>query len=177
MKLKAFKLFILLFTIACSHAQVSISGTVKDNEGNALGEVEIYNLTTNSFTKTKADGTFLLEKCFVGDNKLTFYGFGFRVKEIVQNVQENTSITITLEELSNTLSEVVLIQEKEKVFVMGTGDPRCGYSALYAQGQQTWSRLVEMGELCNLLILCWLLCSRQGQGIPRWRKEMCKRCE
>lgn len=118
MKLKAFKLFILFFTIACSHAQVSISGTVKDNEENALGEVEIYNLTTNSFTKTKADGTFLLEKCFVGENKLTFYGFGFRVKEIVQNVQENTSITITLEELSNTLSEVVLIQEKEKVFAL-----------------------------------------------------------
>ncbi len=68
-------------------------------------------------------------------------------------------------------------KRKKKVFAMGTGGSRCEYSALYGRGQQTWSRLVEMGELCNLLILCWLLCSRQGQGIPRWRKEMCKRCE
>lgn len=118
MKLKAFKLFILLFTITCTHAQVSISGVVKDNNGIALAEVEVYNLTTNTFTKTKEDGTFSLDKCFVGENKLTFYGFGFRVKEIVQNVQENISITITLEELSNTLSEVILIQEKEKVFAL-----------------------------------------------------------
>ena len=118
MKLKAFKLFILLFTITCTHAQVSISGVVKDNNGIALAEVEVYNLTTNTFTKTKEDGTFSLDKCFVGENKLTFYGFGFRVKEIVQNVQENISIAITLEELSNTLSEVVLIQEKEKVFAL-----------------------------------------------------------
>lgn len=118
MKLKAFKLFILLFTITCTHSQVSISGVVKDNNGIALAEVEVYNLTTNTFTKTKEDGTFSLDKCFVGENKLTFYGFGFRVKEIVQNVQENISITITLEELSNTLSEVVLIQEKEKVFAL-----------------------------------------------------------
>ncbi len=118
MKLKAFKLFILLFTITCSYAQVSISGVVKDDNGIALAEVEVYNLTTNTFTKTKEDGTFSLDKCFVGENKLTFYGFGFRVKEQVVNVQENTSITITLEELSNTLSEVVLIQEKEKVFAL-----------------------------------------------------------
>lgn len=66
MKLKAFKLFILLFTITCSYAQVSISGTVKDNNGTALAEVEVYNLTRNTFTKTKEDGTFSLDKCSVG---------------------------------------------------------------------------------------------------------------
>ncbi|MGB3776684.1 MAG: TonB-dependent receptor [Leeuwenhoekiella sp.] len=101
---------ILLFTLSFFafgflSAQETVTGTVTDNTGPLPGANVIVKGTTNG-TTTDFDGNFSLNNV-PGDATLVFSYVGFNPLEV--GVDNRTSITVTLEENSTALEDVVVI--------------------------------------------------------------------
>lgn len=118
MKLKAFNILFLLITTTF-FAQNSVKGIVINKAGKALENVEIYNKTNYQSFNSNASGQFEIKSLSTGNNVIVFFIEGYKVEERTFNSQENNvNIKITLEELTTTLSEVVVMKEKEKQFAL-----------------------------------------------------------
>lgn len=116
MKLKDYKLIFLLSFCSILNAQNKVSGTVVNAETNQpLKDVQVYDKTSGLLTATKEDGTyaFFTEK---SELLLAFFSYEFKVQEQRILITENVVLNVSLEVLSEQLSEVEITARKTKVF-------------------------------------------------------------
>ena len=98
--------FLLFQTMLFSQSTISVSGTVTDNENQPLPGASVVLKGTTTGTQTDFDGNFILDN--VPSNGVLIVSYiGYTSKEISINSQ--TSITISLQEDTQSLDEVVVI--------------------------------------------------------------------
>lgn len=93
-----------------------IEGYVYDQANNKpVNNVNVYDKDKGILAQTDASGYFEFE---VSKKELTlvFYGFQFQILEQQINAADTSNLNITLEPLSEELSEVQIIAQKERVF-------------------------------------------------------------
>lgn len=100
------------------NAQYSISGTVTDNDGLPLNEVELFLKPSGDFTLSRTDGAYLFDNLKEGSYTLISFAYGHKINEQEIDLKNNKVIDVRLELLGQELSEVVLVQEREKVFAL-----------------------------------------------------------
>jgi Fe(3+) dicitrate transport protein len=111
--------FLFLFSFFFASAQVSLSGRViSSKDSSPVPEAEIYNKTTGKLTIADNDGNFLIEGLSQGVYDFAVFSFQYEVEEIKVAVTGNKEIVVRLSPLAENLSEVVLIQRREKVFAL-----------------------------------------------------------
>ncbi len=119
MRLKAYSLLVsLVIVVTASNAQFSLSGTVTDDEGVPLNAVELYLKPTGDFLLSDTYGVYRFENIDAGTYTLVAFSYGFKVSEQKVDIQQNVVIDVQLQSLGEELSEVILIQEREKVFAL-----------------------------------------------------------
>jgi Fe(3+) dicitrate transport protein len=123
-------LLLLLAVFPCT-AQYQISGQAFDEEGKKKGDVEIFNQTNGQRTSTDNSGYFTMEVANKGNYKLVVFSLGHEVLEKILEVNGNTTIELTLKKLSQNLSEVVISEQKERIFNLKRLNPVEG-TAIYA---------------------------------------------
>ena len=117
MKLSDFKiLLILLFFVVKTSAQTKFSGTITDNLSNKLAFVEIYNSNNTEKFSTNKNGFFEIEISDKTLNNFTFFKENYAILENII-LKPNQSNNIILEKINN-LSEVVLKNQREKIFAI-----------------------------------------------------------
>lgn len=113
---KVFSILFLVLSVS-SFAQKSVKGLVTDTQKKALENVEIYNKTTYKNYFSNANGEFVISAFAKGKNTIVFFLQGYKIKEVIID-EDFENIAVSLEELSTSLSEVVIIKEKEKQFAL-----------------------------------------------------------
>lgn len=96
---------LMLFTLAV-HAQNAVTGKVVDNTGEAIMGATVQVKNTKNVTVTDLDGNFTLQNV-AGNAVLVAKYIGYKTQEVALAGKRN--VTITLEEDSRTLSEVVVV--------------------------------------------------------------------
>jgi Fe(3+) dicitrate transport protein len=114
MKLKGFRLFILLLLPLLSFAQNKISGTMTDASGRKLDKVEIFNKSTNAKTFTDANGAFEIDEKKSASFDFVFFKEGYAIVE-QNSITTGSTITIVLNKITN-LTEVIIRRQNEKLF-------------------------------------------------------------
>lgn len=116
MKLKDFKYLIILLFAISAHSQYHFSGTVSDIHGKKLAEVEIYNKTNGSMTRSDANGAFDIMLKSEGDYVFVFFSENYAMteKRITISGKANQE-SIVLPPLSKELSEVVINRQREQL--------------------------------------------------------------
>jgi Fe(3+) dicitrate transport protein len=114
MKLKGFRLFILLLLPLLSFAQNKISGVVTDANGKKLATVEIFNKSTNAKTFTDANGAFEINEKKSASFDFVFFKEGYAIVE-QNSITTGSTITIVLNKITN-LTEVIIRRQNEKLF-------------------------------------------------------------
>lgn len=119
MKLKVFKIIILVLLSFSGFSQKDIKGIVTNGFGDPLVNVEIYNKTTSKLVNSNEKGEFLIQNPFNGKNELIFFLQGYTILEKTVDISISpNSLTIILEDLATNLSEVVVLKQKEKLFAL-----------------------------------------------------------
>jgi Fe(3+) dicitrate transport protein len=116
MKLRDFSCILFLLFSIQSYAQYKISGVIRDDHGNPVSLVEVYNKTTGSKDMSQSNGEFSVEVEKEGEYELVFYKENFSLIEKTISTSD-TQITITLEKVT-ALSEVVVNKQKDKIFAL-----------------------------------------------------------
>lgn len=113
-----FRIFILLiFFTSALKAQLSISGTVKDaTNGIPLPETEIYDRQEDKLVSTDAEGFFSLMGLDTGRHYLVIYSFRYAAYRLQIDLESDTVLTIELQPLAETLTEVEVLAKREELF-------------------------------------------------------------
>lgn len=121
MRLKAFSLFVLFLLIALPvTAQITFSGYVVEEEtGEPIKGVDIYNNNAGKSYITDEKGYFEINDLPYGNLNLFFFKLGYRIinRTFVPDAN-NSSITIELEKLSEEMSEIAVIDQRDKDFAI-----------------------------------------------------------
>ncbi|MFV8346335.1 TonB-dependent receptor domain-containing protein [Flavobacterium sp. ZB4P13] len=119
MKLKAFSCILLLLVFTNAFSQYKISGTVKNQENQKLGGVEVFLDQSYQKTTTDKDGFFEIKNVKTGKHKVVFFKENYFFLENTITVDANVKeVAIILMPMSVGLSEVVVNKQKEKVFAL-----------------------------------------------------------
>ncbi|SFG15143.1 TonB-linked outer membrane protein, SusC/RagA family [Salegentibacter agarivorans] len=104
---KSFLCFFLFFLVSYfAHSQVSLTGSVQDEDGMPIPGVSVIEKNTGNGTVTDFDGNFQLNT--ISENPvLTFSFVGYETQEV--NFSEQTNLNIILKEDLSALNEVVVI--------------------------------------------------------------------
>lgn len=122
-------LILLLFCHALPGlAQHSISGRVYDENGKTKGDAEVFNQNNSIRVSTDASGSFLMEVPDKGLYKLIVFAFGSEVQEVTVDVDGQATVEVTLKQLSQNLSEVVILEQTERLFNLKRLNPVEGTS-------------------------------------------------
>jgi Fe(3+) dicitrate transport protein len=106
-------LFFILFSIPF-FAQTRITGTVQKRDKSPISGVEVYNATLSTKTITDVNGYFIIELKDGAPNKIIVYKDGFEMLETnLNSTQSNLIFTL---EIINNLSEVVIQNQRDKLF-------------------------------------------------------------
>lgn len=103
-KKRFFSTLVSLFSCALIYAQNTVTGTVTDQGGIPLAGASVIEKDTSNGTATDFDGNFSID--VAAGAILEFSYIGFKTKEI--SVGNQTTLTVTLEEDSESLDEVVI---------------------------------------------------------------------
>ena len=143
MKLRDFSLcFIFVIITNTLFAQYTISGTIRNVENQPIANAEIYNKTTGKLQITDDEGFFSFLEVPAGTYTITVFTFEYEVYEKqIEVTDANYTLDIELKPLGEQLSEVVLIQRREKLFDLQRLKPVEG-TAIYA-GKKTEVVLVD----------------------------------
>lgn len=119
MRLKDFSLFIIfcLFSISAL-AQHQISGYITDAEtGEPIEDVDIYDNNAGKSFQTNEDGYFEINDLPYGNYNLFFFKLGYEIinKTIILD-GNNSDFNFELKKLSGEMSEVAVIEQRDKVF-------------------------------------------------------------
>lgn len=107
----------LLLSQLCS-AQYQLSGTITNADGNSVADAEVYLRDLDLFTNGDTQGNYALENIPEGEYQLIVFAYGYKVFERSFNISKNSTLNITLAPLGEELSEVVVIQQREKIFAL-----------------------------------------------------------
>ncbi|MBQ52268.1 MAG: TonB-dependent receptor [Leeuwenhoekiella sp.] len=98
----------MLLLFCASLSAQNLTGTVTTQAGQALENVNIYNLNNGKHTHTNANGSFVLSSVAVSDS-IAFSRLGFATQHLVVN--KRNGINISLAEASTSLDQVLLTSE------------------------------------------------------------------
>ncbi|WP_286756364.1 TonB-dependent receptor [Roseivirga sp. UBA838] len=134
MKLRAYSL--LMLALCCganAWAQYSIKGKVVDGAtGLPVPVAEVYNEETQYIARTNEKGEYEIPNLKPGTYSLVAYSFSYKVIERKVTVASaNLEVDFRLQEITQELSEVVIAQEREKIFSINRLKPVEG-TAIYA---------------------------------------------
>ncbi|MEM7087850.1 MAG: TonB-dependent receptor [Bacteroidota bacterium] len=117
MKLKAFSILFLLIS-STTFAQYSVSGVITNVDNVPLSDIEIYieELGKSSITNTLGEYQFDLVPS--GSYELVAFGFNYELNQQTITVQEDLVLRVTLDPLSEQLSEVIISQRRERIFAL-----------------------------------------------------------
>ena len=101
-------IYIVLLLFCASLSAQNLTGTVTTQSGQALENVNIYNLNNGKHTHTNANGSFVLSSVAVSDS-IAFSRLGFATQHLVVN--KRNGINISLAEASTSLDQVLLTSE------------------------------------------------------------------
>ena len=119
MKLKGFSLFSILFLFAITAtAQFKLSGKVTNQNNETLAGTEVYLTEIERLAVTDDQGNFTFENLNQGTYTLIVFSFGYQINEQSVTISSSTTLNIRLDQLSEQLSEVVLTQQREKLFAL-----------------------------------------------------------
>tara|TARA_R100000306_G_scaffold260_2_gene532 strand:+ start:1761 stop:4217 length:2457 start_codon:yes stop_codon:yes gene_type:complete len=138
MKLKDYNILknaLFIFSILISVSAMSqnaITGKVTSSQTNTIiPDAEIYISNTGHSTKTNANGTFQFNDVPDGTYYFVVFTYEYQIQEQTVEVSEDTIVTFQLEPLGETLSEVVIKKQKERIFALKQLRPVEG-TAIYA---------------------------------------------
>ena len=116
---KDFKIVcIVLFFATAAQAQFTLSGKVSNPSGTPVDDAEVYVKEIQALGRTAADGSFTINNIPAGEYTIVTFAFDHKVNERNLEITDNLFREITLQPLGEQLSEVVLVQEREKVFAL-----------------------------------------------------------
>ena len=101
-------------------AQFTFSGKVTDVTGNGVPEVEVYVSQANRVVTTNATGVFTVTNIPSGNYAVVVFGFAYELVEDQVAITRNITKNYILQELGESLSEVVLTSRREKIFALRT---------------------------------------------------------
>lgn len=105
--MKFFALLLLLFSInICAAQNNTISGVVKDEQGNPVAGANVKLKATGLTTTTDSNGEFVFNNTTTQKGTILVSFMGFSTKEVILDV--NTKGTITLALATNTMDEVIV---------------------------------------------------------------------
>ena len=111
-------LFFLMFHCLV-YGQYTITGQVISEETNTpVPDTEVYNTTLSSATLTNNLGVFTFENVPAGTYIFDAFSFEYKVVQTIVDISKDTSITIVLPRLGETLNEVVITKRKERIFAL-----------------------------------------------------------
>ena len=116
--LKAFSTIGLLLCFQLAWSQNSFSGTVVDDEGEPIQDAEVYLAELERLTITDDTGRFNFVQVPAASYRLIIFAYNFRVLEQEISIEEDMELQISMEALGEQLSEVILTQERERVFAL-----------------------------------------------------------
>ena len=99
-------------------AQFTFSGKVTDATGTGIPEVEVYVRQANMVVTTDASGAFTFDNVPSGNYAVVVFGFAYELVEDQVDITSNVTKNYTLQELGESLSEVVLTSRREKIFAL-----------------------------------------------------------
>ena len=118
MKLKVYSTIIAVLCTIHMFGQHTFSGTVTDQNGTPVQDVELYLSEASLAVQTGVDGTFSFNNVPSGDYNLVVFGYAYELAEEVVSVRGDLVQNYTLTPLGESLSEVVLSTRREKVFAL-----------------------------------------------------------
>ncbi|MFS4467351.1 TonB-dependent receptor domain-containing protein [Maribacter sp. 2210JD10-5] len=119
MKLKEFSCLLILLCSFSGWSQMTISGTVTNAEGKPIPDTEVYLKELQLLKNTDTGGRFEFTDVPGGKYTILAFAYEYEVFEKELTFDNPMSIEIKLKPLeAEALSEVVLIQRKEKVFAL-----------------------------------------------------------
>ena len=114
-----FRLFICLFIVCITtNAQFDMVGRVIDVNKIPIQGAEIYIKNNGKLTMSDKQGRYSIENLSQGEYSIIVFAYGYIVYKKEIKLENNIDIIITLQPLGEQLSEVVLMQEREKVFAL-----------------------------------------------------------
>ncbi len=99
-------------------AQFTFSGKVRDATGAGIPEVEVYVRQANMVVTTNASGAFTFDNVPSGNYAVVVFGFAYELIEDQVSITSNITKNYSLQELGESLSEVVLTSRREKIFAL-----------------------------------------------------------
>lgn len=119
MRSKAFSTLIVLFLSLAAFGQLTVTGTITDNNGTPIPNAEVFVKQTQTLALTSEQGEFTIENIRTGRYDVVVFAFEFRVLEQTLDISASSVLNFQLEPLAaQQLSEVVLTQERGKVFAL-----------------------------------------------------------
>ncbi|MGB5821621.1 MAG: TonB-dependent receptor [Saonia sp.] len=116
---KEFKIFIILFFTALStYAQFNLSGKVISREGTPVQGAEVFVKELERLVVSDTDGNYSINDMASGSYQIVVFSFGHKINEITVAVDSDKTLDINLDALGEKLSEVILIQQREKLFAL-----------------------------------------------------------
>lgn len=118
MKLKVYNTLVFLLFTLVSLAQHTFTGTVTDEQGLAIKEVEIYLREANEVATTDVNGDFFFEDIATGTYSIIVFGLDYELIEERITITEDLEKEYQLSKLAASLSEVVITSRREKIFAL-----------------------------------------------------------
>ncbi|AWG23110.1 TonB-dependent receptor [Flavobacterium faecale] len=110
---KGYKVALLLLFSITSFAQHKIAGTVTDNKGNKLAQVEIFSKTTGIKEFSNSNGQFEFNFKSQGSHDLVFFKNGYSIVEQI-SITTGSDLTVVLTKINN-LSEVIIRKQNDRL--------------------------------------------------------------
>ncbi len=111
--------------------QYRINGVVVDQNNGPIVNAEVYNRITGEQELTADDGSFEFTDLKKGEHIIVVFSHDHKILEKQVSVEKDVSLNIVLDPLEEELSEVLIVQRKERVFGLKQLRPVEG-TAIYA---------------------------------------------
>ncbi|TDQ29221.1 TonB-dependent receptor [Zeaxanthinibacter enoshimensis] len=115
---KDYSVICILLLSFFGYSQGSLQGIITGADGIPVPGAEVYLENTDTLAEADQNGNYVFNNLGEGTYNMVVFAFEFKVFETEVTVEGATVRNITLEPLSETLSEVVLIQERQRVFAL-----------------------------------------------------------
>ena len=118
MQYKVFSFFVVLFFSVKLQSQFSVRGRVVDPQQNPIEEVEVFLVESGDVTRSDLQGFFEFKQVSPGAYTLTAFGFGYKLYESSVELSSDQTLSIVLEPFAEQLSEVVVMEQRKKLFAL-----------------------------------------------------------
>ena len=115
---KKFFITLVLFLITfSSFSQYQLSGKVLDENNKPIANAELY-LASEAVVFSDENGNYKFTELTAQSYKLTVFSYGYKIKEVIVNLENDKKLNIQLETLGEELTEVVITKQREALFAL-----------------------------------------------------------